>query len=76
MQTYKYEISGTAAHGQTWVASGMFAYHLDRISDAIDEAHRQAFEQLTEGNAVYGHPGESCDGPYMISKLVIEKIQQ
>ena len=55
MRTYEYTMKGTAADGQTWETEG-----------AIDDADfsfvplralADSFHKLTNGEAVFGHPG-------------------
>jgi len=74
MTHYRYEIEGTGADGHRWSTGGLLDLKSDRIADAVEAAHKDAFEKLTRGNAVYGQPGKGCRGTYQISKLMIEKI--
>ena len=72
---YKYEIHGSAAHGQTWGVTGVV--ETQEQGDFMltpNLAMRDAFGQLTQGKAVYGHPGVGCVGPYRVTRMVIEKL--
>jgi hypothetical protein len=72
---YKYEVSGTAAGGQTWAASGEVAVEKEGAFWLVpDKAMREAFIQLTEGRAVYGQPGVGCKGPYTFLRLAVERV--
>lgn len=76
MITYVFEISGTAADGQTWTVKG--ETDVDRFgmfAQAIEDAQRFAFMQLTNGRAIYGKPGVGCKGPYTVTRLMIEQAQ-
>lgn len=61
-----FTVDGTAADGQTWFCRGDVEGELPQILDA---AMRQAFEQLTQGKAIFGHPGVGCRGPYKLRKF-------
>jgi hypothetical protein len=71
---YKFEIGGTAQGAQTWSTSGVVqtptagAFHL--VPHMVMEA---SFRQLTGGKAVFGNPGIGCDGPYAVTRMLIEK---
>lgn len=74
MAAYKYAIDGTAADGQTWQTSGSVATVTESdLSEAINEALRQSFMQITQGKAIFGQPGLACRGPYRIAKVVLER---
>jgi len=71
---YNYSLEGTAADGQTWFASGVVTTELEGdFPNALEDAQRKAFHQLTQGKAVYGKPGVGCRGPYRITKLIVER---
>jgi hypothetical protein len=71
---YRYEVNGTAANGQTWSASGIIeTKSAGEFISAISMALAEAFQQLTEGKAVYGNPGVGCSGPYTCTKMLIEQ---
>lgn len=69
---YAWTTNGTAAGDQTWEASGTVDIAPGDFTLAIDVALRSSFQQLTQGKAVFGHPGLGCDGPYHIVKFTIE----
>jgi len=71
MANYAYEISGTAANGQTWHLKENVTLN-GSLSESVEPILYQAFRKITGGRAVYGHPGVGCNGPYHITKLVIE----
>jgi len=71
---YRYQIWGTAAKDQTWECRGnVKAESLGNFMAAISTSIGDAFQQLTQGRAVYGHPGVGCNGPYRITRMVIEE---
>ena len=75
MTHYRYEIEGRGGDGQRFTVHGLLDLASDKISDAVDAAHKCAFEKLTHNHAVYGHPGKGgCKGPYQVTKMMIEKI--
>lgn len=72
---YRYEVSGTAAGGQTWTTKG----HVDteqegEFSLVPDAVMRLSFAQLTKGLAVYGLPGVGCKGPYTFLRMLVERV--
>lgn len=70
---YSYMVEGTAADGQTWMVSGTVEMpHAGMFGHAVQDAMQQSFTHLTEGKAVYGEPGKGCNGPYSITRLVVE----
>jgi hypothetical protein len=71
-KSYRYEVSGSAAGGQSWKTEGsvISTFELALVSVMVD-----SFRQLTGGRAVYGRPGEGCNGPYDIHRVVIEQIR-
>lgn len=71
---YTYVINGTAAEGQTWVTSGLIEIEeLGNFPDVPMLALKDSFLKLTHGNAVFGNPGLGCNGPYTITRMLIEK---
>jgi hypothetical protein len=70
---YRYEVNGTAAQGQTWTCSGYIGdVQAGQFPEVQFIAMKLAFTQLTQGLAVYGKPGVGCEGPYAVTKLLIE----
>jgi len=77
MISYKYEVKGTAADGQTWTADGTIVVQQPgQFPDVPMLALREAFLALTEGRAVYGKPGQGCRGPYRVTGMLIEEKLQ
>lgn len=72
-KTYSFTVEGTGGNGQTWKATGSLTC---RFPDVFDRALAMAFEQLTSGRAVFGMPGVGCNGPYDMTKVVIEQVRQ
>jgi hypothetical protein len=72
MTVYTYEVSGTAAGGQTWKVTGEVEGRPGDFPKVPDAALRNAFDSLTEGKAVFGQPGVGCNGPYVLTRLLIE----
>lgn len=58
-------------HGQRaakWAFTRRAAFRV-----ALDDAMRASFDQLTNGEAVYGQPGLGCEGPYTVTRMLIEE---
>jgi hypothetical protein len=72
MVTFIWAMSGTAAAEQTWSASGSVDLEPGQFAKAFELSLEQAFEQLTNGKAVFGQPGVGCSGPYHITRFAIE----
>jgi hypothetical protein len=73
---YRYEIAGTATDEQTWATEGIVETYAAGDFPAVPGlALENSFMKLTAGQAVYGHPGFGCNGPYGITRMVIEKIE-
>jgi hypothetical protein len=74
MVRYTWEVSGTAADGQTWTTSGSVATEREgEFFSVPGEVMRLSFIELTDGRAVYGSPGLHCRGPYSFTRLLIER---
>ena len=74
---YAYEISGTAAKGQSWSTTGVV--ETQKQGDFMllpTMAMKEAFWQLTQGQAVYGQPGKGCIGPYGVTRMLIEEKKE
>lgn len=72
-QIFKYSIAGTAANEQTWSMQGTVECS---FSNAHDMVMNQTFEALTDGKAVYGKPGQGCQGPYQITHFHIDAVEE
>lgn len=73
MPLYKYELSGTAADGQTWRTFGTIeTQNGGQFLNVPMEAIAESFRRITAGKAVYGQPGAGCRGPYAITELIIK----
>jgi hypothetical protein len=70
--TYTYRINGTAAGGQTWETSGSIEALPGQFPAVCNQALSESFDKLTQGNAVFGFPGLGCQGPYVLTRLLIE----
>jgi len=73
IRQYRYQAEGTSANGQTWKTSGQFNCEFEYT---FTFAARDAFQQLTGGRAIYGQPGVTCNGPYQVDRLLIERVKQ
>lgn len=71
MSAYKYVVEGKAADGQSYTCEGTVEAPFPEV---FTVAMKAAFQQLTQGKAVYGKPGVGCRGPYTITKVVIEAV--
>jgi hypothetical protein len=72
---YKYTIQGTAATGQIWRTTGYVSGNPGDFRDVCEQAQGMSFHQLTQGKAVYGHPGKGgCRGPYTITQFTVEVV--
>jgi hypothetical protein len=71
---YKYELYGTAAGTQTWKTEGTIETEgAGAFIDAPYRAIEQSFVKLTRGEAIFGYPGVGCSGPYIITRMMIER---
>jgi hypothetical protein len=79
-QRFHYVVAGTAAGGQTWEVEGEIAgeYELDGgppdLRRMMEQVGRQSFVQLTQGKAVFGHPGVGCIGPYTYMDIRLMRV--
>jgi hypothetical protein len=70
---YNYQVTGTAAAGQTWDCRGKVKGRPGSFPDLLHIAMTMAFRQLCRGEAVaYGQPGSSCAGPFTITGFALE----
>lgn len=77
MMTYRYEITGAAADGQTWKTDGTLkTAGPGEFTETQMMAMKDSFAQLTQGKAVFGKPGVGCRGPYRVTRMLIEEITQ
>jgi len=72
VRTYRYQIDGTAAQGQSWKTVGYMTDRANDLANCFDLMMRDSFIQLTHGRAVYGKPGLACNGPYEILSILIQ----
>lgn len=71
-QRYSYTIEGTGRDNQRWETAGaVVSSRSGSFMEAVQEALRVTFMQLTDSKARYGDL-KTCQGPYTISKMVIE----
>jgi hypothetical protein len=76
MSWYKYTVSGNGANN-TWETSGSLRAEPADFPNLWNVALSETFLKLTNGEAVYGHPGEGgCRGPYKIKKFTLELIEE
>lgn len=74
MIRYRYSVSGEAARGQTWSVAGIIEREQAGMFGALPElVMRETFLKLTEGQAVFGHPGLGCIGPYRVTDFTIQE---
>lgn len=71
---YTYEVSGTAAGGQSWKTTGEIETEPGDFVLALTQVMKLSFQQLTQGKAVFGNPGVGCRGPYSIKRYVLEAV--
>lgn len=70
VKQYRYTVDGTARGDQTWTVTGLVS---GELSDIYEQVLSETFLQLTEGKAVFGSPGDTCQGPYNVKKILIEQ---
>lgn len=71
---YAFEITGSAADGQTWFVEGdVETEKRGQFMDLPHKAMSAAFAALTGGRAVYGRPGLGCNGPYAVTRMLIKE---
>lgn len=73
MKIYTFKMDGSGGDGQTWSTSGTIQCDWP---DAFNVAMSHTFEQLTNGQAIFGKPGVGCRGPYDIHRCIIEQAKQ
>lgn len=71
-RTYKWTLQGTSSNGQIWSTHGTVTCEWHETFDKIG---RDNFDQITQGRAVYGYPGLSCNGPYKITNMTIDIME-
>jgi hypothetical protein len=72
---YRFEVAGTAADEQTWSYAGTLV--CERQGDfplLPGRAMVAAFRALTDGRAIFGKPGVGCNGPYTMTRMLIEAL--
>lgn len=67
---YHFTFEGSGGDGQTWTTTG---YIECEFHEVFDFAHKETFQQLTDGKAIYGEPGVGCRGPYDVKRVVIRR---
>jgi hypothetical protein len=73
MKTYSYKIDGSNHEGRAWTTRGRVDCEFENVFTEVTKA---SFDQLTQGKAVFDHPGEGCSGPYGVHRVLIEEVQQ
>lgn len=69
---YRYICHGRDGDGKEWNSSGLLS--APGFPEALEEAQKRTFMDLTQGLAVYGKPGEGgCNGPYRITGLHVHE---
>jgi hypothetical protein len=69
---YQYKINGRGSNDQTWEVEGTIE---SNFVDMFTNVMLECFKTLTQGKAIYGKPGVGCQGPYDVTKIVIEHIK-
>ena len=64
MKSGHYSIQGVDSLGHPWVTKGLVM--AEHFKGLLEAALAHSFQQLTDGLAVYGRPGEFCSGPYTL----------
>lgn len=73
MPTYQYLVEGTGRQNAPFKTTGRVeTTHPGDFPLVPTDVLKKSFKQLTEGRAEYGNLG-TCQGPYTIRKLVIER---
>jgi hypothetical protein len=72
---YRYQVDGRDRDGQTWMVRGEVQTRDGGLSQVVMDALRESFMAVTEGRAVYGHPGVTCTGPYVITRVLLERVE-
>jgi hypothetical protein len=72
MTQYFYRMTGTAAQGQTWETTGSIELRAGEFPDCAGVALQDSFLKLTDGKAVFGHPGLGCSGPYQVTEFAVQ----
>lgn len=73
VRRWSFHVKGTAAGGVPWSCSG----EIDaEPAELWNRVMIHSFHELTEGRAIYGKPGVACKGPYEITSLHVERIDE
>lgn len=77
MAKYGYVMNGVNRTTQTWQVSGEISLDGDKgdLVVATERVLSEAFLKLTKGEAIFGHPGVACQGPYKVRTLVINVME-
>jgi hypothetical protein len=73
LRWWTYEVKGTTGDGVSWQHSGSLEAKQQEIYERVMVA---SFHALTTGKAVYGRPGLGCKGPYDITFLKLEAVDE
>lgn len=66
-----YTASGTDVTGKEWEVTGILQGNNPLDLDATVHLGHAIFQQLTQGKARFGRPGEGCEGPYKIKMVTL-----
>lgn len=69
---WRFSVSGQGSEGNVFDATGVTPPC--ELHEAFDVIMKDAFHQLTQGKAVFGHPGVGCKGPYRIRRFYFEEV--
>jgi hypothetical protein len=73
LKLWNYEVKGTMADGVSWHTSGSLEAKQVEIYERVMVA---SFHALTTGKAVFGRPGIGCKGPYEITSVKMEVVNE
>lgn len=70
VKTYRYMVEGLDVNNESFLITGYVdALPGDIFGKVWEVVGAEVFMKLTNGQAVYGKPGEMCKGPYKIREL-------
>jgi hypothetical protein len=68
---FRFRVEGHDRDGKPYTTLGTVS--ADDYDVALAAARRESFVQVTGGKAIYGFPGTTCNGPYKVTRVDLER---